>query len=309
MVSPPGSAPKHCGSRPGGKTRSRCCYQESRAPTSACSMRESRDAFQKRLKARGSQDVAAGARPLSARSLPFRGSSKEQTPIDVASATRTRPGRDLYQAAPARRWTRRSPRGNRYRTRPESLKPEELSPTFTLPDSVAISGKWKDLDTSTWKDRTKWGQELNLPAADVLDVKFRGGKVTFLSDLTPSRVEETPYFGHRLPWRRDVNLLGEPLKINGQSFDRGLAVHSRCILTYDLQGHYSRFEALLGFDDYSRGKGRVDCRVYAPIARRFTPIPTSAPTRLRSSYPCRSMARLSCDFKWTSAVVKILATA
>ena len=26
---------------------------------------------------------------------------------------------------------------------------------------------------------------------------------------------------------------------------------------------YSRFEALLGFDDYSRGKGRVDCRVFA----------------------------------------------
>ena len=58
--------------------------------------------------------------------------------------------------------------------------------------------------------------------------------MTFLSDLTPAKVEETPYFGHRFPWRRDVNLLGEPLKINGQSFDRGLAVHSRCILTYDL---------------------------------------------------------------------------
>ena len=121
-------------------------------------------------------------------------------------------------------------------SRPESRQPEVLRPTFTLPDSVAISGEWKDLDTSTGKSSRRWGQELNLPATDVLDVKFRGGKVTFLSDLTPAKVEETPYFGHRLPWRRDVNLLGEPLKINGQSFDRGLAVHSRCILTYDLQG-------------------------------------------------------------------------
>ena len=94
-------------------------------------------------------------------------------------------------------------------------------------------------------------------------MRFRGGKVTFLSDLTPLKVEETPYFGHRFPWRRDVNLLGEPLKIDGQGFDRGLAVHSRCVLTYDLGRKYSRFEALLGFDELARGKGRVDCRVFA----------------------------------------------
>ena len=93
-------------------------------------------------------------------------------------------------------------------SRPESRQPDELRPTFTLPDSVAISGEWKDLDTATWKIETRWGQELNLPAAEVLDVKFRGGKVTFLSDLTPAKVEETPYFGHRLPWRRDVKPAG-----------------------------------------------------------------------------------------------------
>ena len=87
--------------------------------------------------------------------------------------------------------------------------------------------------------------------------------MTYLSDLEPSRVEETPFFGRRLPWRRDVNLLGEPLKMDGQTFERGLAVHSRCILTYDLDGQYATFEALVGFDDAAQGKGRVDCRVFA----------------------------------------------
>ena len=51
--------------------------------------------------------------------------------------------------------------------------------------------------------------------------------------------------------------------MNGQTFDRGLAVHSRCVLTYDLNGHYSAFQALVGFDDAVKGKGRVDCRVFA----------------------------------------------
>jgi hypothetical protein len=87
--------------------------------------------------------------------------------------------------------------------------------------------------------------------------------MTYLSDLNPSKVEETPFFGRRLPWRRDISLLGEPLKMNGQTYDRGLAVHSRCVLTYDLNGRYSTFEALVGFDDAVKGKGRVDCRVFA----------------------------------------------
>ncbi len=87
--------------------------------------------------------------------------------------------------------------------------------------------------------------------------------MTYLSDLTPSKVEETPFFGHRLPLRNNVNLLGEPLKMNGQTYDRGVAVHSRCVLTYDLNGRYSPFEALVGFDEAARGKGRVDCRVFA----------------------------------------------
>jgi hypothetical protein len=87
--------------------------------------------------------------------------------------------------------------------------------------------------------------------------------MTYLSDLNPSKVEEIPFFGHRLSWRRNVNLLGEPLKMNGETYDRGVAMHSRCTLTYDLNGRYSTFEALVGFDDAVKGRGRVDCRVFA----------------------------------------------
>lgn len=87
--------------------------------------------------------------------------------------------------------------------------------------------------------------------------------MSYLSDLTPSEVKETPYFGRRFPWRRDVSLVGEPLKIDGTTYGRGLAVHSRTVLTYDLGGRYAWFEALVGFDEASQGRGRVDCRVIA----------------------------------------------
>ncbi len=214
--------------------------------------KEPRESFLKRLKSRGAEDLLL-AQTRNGEVLGITG---------VVEGTDGDKLRFRYQDK-TRTIALKQVEGVIMAARPESRQPEELRPTFTLPDSMVISGAWKDLDTATWKIVTKWGQELNLPANEIQDVRFRGGKVTFLSDLTPAKVEETPYFGHRLPWRRDVNLLGEPLKINGQSFDRGLAVHSRCILTYDLGGRYSRFEALLGFDDFVRGKGRVDCRVFA----------------------------------------------
>ena len=214
--------------------------------------KESGDSFRKRLESRGAEDVLL-AQTKNGEVLAIAG---------VVEGTDNDRLRFRYQDK-TRTISLKQVEGVIMALRPESRQPEELRPTFTLPNSIVISGKWKDLDTSNWKIVTKWGQELNLPAGDVQGVRFRGGKVTYLSDLTPAKVEEAPYFGHRFPWRHDVNLLGEPLKINGQGFDRGLAVHSRCILTYDLGRRYTRFEALVGFDDASRGKGRVDCRVFA----------------------------------------------
>jgi hypothetical protein len=147
--------------------------------------------------------------------------------------------------------------------RPESKSVDELRPTFHMTGPLVISGRWKDLDSASWKVEAPWGQTLSLPAAEVESARFRGGRMTYLSDLVPSKVEETPYFGHRLPWRADISLTGEPLKMNGQTYERGIAVHSRCILTYDLNGEYATFEALVGFDDAAQGKGQVECRVLA----------------------------------------------
>jgi hypothetical protein len=85
--------------------------------------------------------------------------------------------------------------------------------------------------------------------------------MTYLSDLEPSQVEETPYFGRKVTYRKNLSLTGEPLKIDGQSIEKGLAVHSRSALTYDLDRRYATFEALVGFDESAKKKGRVDCRV------------------------------------------------
>jgi hypothetical protein len=214
--------------------------------------KESPESFAKRLKARGSEDLLlAQTKKGEVIAIPgvVEGTENDRLRFRYQGRSRTLPIQQVEGLIMA--------------ARQESSPDDPLEPAFSLPGGMVISGRWKDLDASAWKIETAWGQELNLPAAEIQDVRFRGGKMTYLSDLNPSKVEETPFFGHRLSWRRNVNLLGQPLKINGRTYDRGLAVHSRCSLTYDLNGRYATFEALVGFDDAAQGKGRIDCRVFA----------------------------------------------
>ncbi len=214
--------------------------------------KESPESFARRLKARGSEDLLlAQTKNGEVLAIPgiVEGTEDDKLRFQYQGRLRTLPLKQVEGLVMA--------------ARSESDRTDDLRTSFTMPDHVVVSGRWKDLDTSIWKVETPWGQELKLPSADVQSVRFRGGKLTYLSDLNPSKVEETPFFGRRLPWRRDVNLAGGPIKINGQTYDRGVAVHSRCILTYDLNGRYTTFETLVGFDDASRGQGRVDCRVFA----------------------------------------------
>jgi hypothetical protein len=147
--------------------------------------------------------------------------------------------------------------------RPEPERPDGLRATFSMAGGLVISGQWKSLEEKTWKVETDWDEVLSLPAAEVRSVRFRGGQMSYLSDLEPSKVEETSYFGRRAPWRKDVNLSGGPLKMAGRTYEHGLAVHARSALTYDLNGRYATFEALVGFDESAKGVGRVDCRVFA----------------------------------------------
>ncbi len=194
------------------------------------------ESFVKRLKSRGVEDLLiARTKDKEVLTIPgiVEGTDGDKLLFRYQDKTRTLPLKMVEGVVMAER--------------PEPRPPDELRTRFAMFGGLAISGRWKDLDTSAWKVETDWGQTLNLPAGQIEAVRFRGGAMTYLSDIEPSKVEETPYFGRKLPYRRDVNLLGEPLRINGQTFPHGIAVHSRTVLTYELRGRYAAV----------RGPGRV----------------------------------------------------
>ena len=214
--------------------------------------KETAESFAKRLKTRGDKDL------LLAR-------SKDGEVVGIAGVVEGVKANKLAFAYQEK--TRTLPlklvEGFILATRPALKPPTEVRPTFALGGGIVVSGRWAAIDASTWQVETPWGQMLKLPAAEVRNVRVRGGQMTYLSDLEPSQVEETPYFGRRNPYRKDVNLAGAPLKLDGVTIEKGLAVHSRSSLTYDLDRRYSTFEALVGFDESGKKRGRVDCRVFA----------------------------------------------
>ena len=95
---------------------------------------------------------------------------------------------------------------------------------------------------------------LSAPLAEVSELAFLGGKTRYLSDMEPTLVREHlgPAFQKTMPHRRDANVLGDPLRMGGREYRKGLGVHSYSLLRYAPGGEHSRFQATIGLDDSAR---------------------------------------------------------
>jgi hypothetical protein len=107
-----------------------------------------------------------------------------------------------------------------------------------------------------------WGAERTVGAANIAGFYFKNGRVIYLSDMAVAAHAENANFirdpkaDHdsdlKEPHRLDRNVKGGPMKICGQEFRKGIGVHSKSELTFDLAGQFQKLEATVGIDDYSR---------------------------------------------------------
>jgi hypothetical protein len=133
-----------------------------------------------------------------------------------------------------------------YRETPANLQPicmvYDIDGSAIVANKVAIKGDKLTLST------TIPGVTLTLAQADIARFDYNMGKLTFLSDLTPTKVVEESAVGLIVTHRKDLNLDGEPLKLGGQTYKKGLSLHAHTELEYDLKGKYKKFSAVLGVD-------------------------------------------------------------
>jgi len=98
---------------------------------------------------------------------------------------------------------------------------------------------------------------LSIRLSEVTQIGFLGGRCQFLSDLEPASVRENlgPLFVAKLPYRRDANVLGGPLRMGDRRFPKGLGVHAYSRLEFDLSMGFERFQATIGLDEIARPRG------------------------------------------------------
>jgi len=91
----------------------------------------------------------------------------------------------------------------------------------------------------------------------VRNIKVRSSRLAFLSDLDPVEAVDEPIVTQAMPWQRDRSVSGKPLSMSGRVYDKGLGVHARNLLRYDIGGRFDEFAATIGLDAASEGRG--DC--------------------------------------------------
>lgn len=111
-----------------------------------------------------------------------------------------------------------------------------------------------------------------------------GGRAVYLSDLKPAEYRQQPYLDLPWPYHADRNVTGGLLRCGGRLWLKGLGVHSAATLTYALDGAYRQFQAELGIDDSTGGRGSVVFRVLVdgqskyssgPVRGGAPPVPVS----------------------------------
>jgi hypothetical protein len=197
-------------------------------------------------------------------------------------------------------------------------RPKGVVAAVVLRDGTRLSVTEPTADGTTLRGKTLFGQVVSLPVAEVVAVDVARGKATDLSALRP-RAEQGGFLRVGWPWAADRTVRGLPLRLltarGVETFDRGLGTHPKTVLTYDLAGKYRRFEALVGCDPVTGGRGRAAVRVLVdeqdrtpPALRDLAPGPAvavevelSGARRLVLSVDFAGTGGVQADVNWADA--------
>jgi hypothetical protein len=114
--------------------------------------------------------------------------------------------------------------------------------------------------------------ELELKQTQVVAVEWFSERLVYLGELAPSEVTEYGQLLDTQSYRVDRSVSGKALTLDGVAYDVGLGVHSYSELSWQLDGQYVTFAALVGIDDSVRPRGNVTLTLLGDGAELDEPI-------------------------------------
>jgi len=150
--------------------------------------------------------------------------------------------------------------------------------TFVLLKGGAgrVTGSFEKFENGRLSMAGSFLPQVSLPVDVIESISFRRESMRFVSDLEPARVDQSPYIGAAadflFPFQRDRSVSGRGLVCGGQRFAKGLGVHSRARLSWDLGDSFTSFQAFVGISDETgdlRARGSIRFRVQVDGRTQF----------------------------------------
>lgn len=152
-------------------------------------------------------------------------------------------------------------------------EPKELCWLVSLRDAsrVTLLASKSRVEKTVLRAAHVSGVAWDIPLDAIFEMRVLRGRSVFLSDLTPLEAKHTPFLpgSREWPMQRDRSVSGRPLRLGGRELAKGLGMHSRSAVTYDLAGKYRSFHAVVGLDNTSAGEGTATCAVEIDGRRVF----------------------------------------
>ncbi len=163
----------------------------------------------------------------------------------------------------------------------EAVPVPGLYQTFTLMNDDVISAHINALTDGSFEivpsAQVADAHPTLLPLSALTKIETRNGRQMWVSDMTPLSVSQAPYFDHLMPYQINHSLTGGPLRLIDGTVAKGIAVHARCILSYDIAGQYDTFRTKLGFQQ-PEGKLAAPLSACSAMTKSCGRMPTSKAT-------------------------------
>lgn len=113
------------------------------------------------------------------------------------------------------------------------------------------------------------GATVRVDADRIVALEVIGGRWEWLSDHRPISYEQAPMLGPGWEYLSGRNVLSGPILVAGERYERGIGVHSRSNLIFELNGEYREFVTSFGMDDDSGPLADVTIVLLVDGQRRF----------------------------------------
>ncbi len=175
---------------------------------------------------------------------------------------------------------------------PNLNAPSPLCKVYDVHDNAWVASKLA-LDAKGFTVTAVAGPTITYPRPEVARLDYTNDKVAFLSDLRPVQMIEKSKQGRKENLRIDKNLDNTQLKVEGETYAKGLAIHSHTELVYDLNGKYAKFEAaILGMDDMVGGDGQPVVKIEADGKELLSEVITRKHSRKNLTFDIKGVKQL-----------------